>query len=45
MVGPALFTVIFAAFIHALPGAPFLLAAGFMIIAAAIAWVVTRSGP
>ena len=45
MIGPALFTVIFATFIQALPGAPFLLASGFMVMAAAIAWFVTRTRP
>jgi DHA1 family tetracycline resistance protein-like MFS transporter len=47
MIGPALFTVVFATFISAsasgwhLPGAPFLLAAILMLVAVVIAWSVT----
>jgi DHA1 family tetracycline resistance protein-like MFS transporter len=48
MIGPGLFTTIFAAFIGPLsawnlPGAPFLLAAALLAIAAILAWNVTRA--
>ena len=47
LVGPGLFTLTFATFIGEradlhLPGAPFLLAATLLLLAAAIAWRVTR---
>ncbi|THJ20096.1 MAG: TCR/Tet family MFS transporter [Nitrospira sp. CG24D] len=50
LIGPTLFTQIFAHFIGAqagwqLPGAPFLLAACLLLIGAGLAWRVTRSGP
>jgi MFS transporter, DHA1 family, tetracycline resistance protein len=48
MVGPALFTQTFAVAIGAgsgwhLPGAPFVLAAGLLAVAAIAAWAATRS--
>ncbi|MEK7301399.1 MAG: tetracycline resistance MFS efflux pump, partial [Nitrospirota bacterium] len=50
LIGPTLFTQIFAHFIGAqagwqLPGAPFLLAACLLLIGAVLAWRVTRSCP
>ncbi|MGI8617858.1 MAG: TCR/Tet family MFS transporter [Gemmatimonadaceae bacterium] len=48
LVGPGLFTLTFAYFIDSgirwhVPGAPFLLAAGLMIVALAVAWSVRRN--
>jgi MFS transporter, DHA1 family, tetracycline resistance protein len=48
LIGPVLFTVIFARFIGPqrdlhLPGAPFLVAMALMIVAMALAWRVTRA--
>jgi DHA1 family tetracycline resistance protein-like MFS transporter len=48
MVGPGLFTQTFALAIGAgsawhLPGAPFVLSAGLLAVAATAAWAVTRS--
>ncbi len=40
--GPGIFTLTFAAFIHSLPGAPFLLAAGLLLLACALGWFATR---
>jgi DHA1 family tetracycline resistance protein-like MFS transporter len=42
LLGPGLFTMIFAAFIGRLPGAPFLVAAFLLLIAAMLAARVTR---
>jgi DHA1 family tetracycline resistance protein-like MFS transporter len=49
LIGPALFTFTFASFISPgtklhLPGAPFLLAAGVLVVAMVLAWKVTREG-
>src|SRR5205814_8273989 len=41
LVGPAIFSASFAYLIGRLPGAPFLLAALLLVIAAALTWVVT----
>jgi DHA1 family tetracycline resistance protein-like MFS transporter len=50
MIGPTMFTVTFATFIGSraswhLPGAPFFLASALMLVAAVIAWSVTRPSP
>jgi DHA1 family tetracycline resistance protein-like MFS transporter len=47
LVGPAMFTLVFASFIGAranlhLPGAPYLLAAAILLASCAIAWAATR---
>lgn len=41
LIGPAIFTTIFAWLIGWLPGAPFLLAAFLLVVAAGVTWVVT----
>jgi DHA1 family tetracycline resistance protein-like MFS transporter len=43
LVGPAIFTQTFAAFIETVPGAPFLLAAFMLVAACAIGWIATTS--
>jgi len=46
LVGPAIFTQTFAAFLETAPGAPFLLAAGMLVAACAIGWIATaRTAP
>jgi DHA1 family tetracycline resistance protein-like MFS transporter len=45
LVGPALFTAIFAYLLDWLPGAPFLLAAALLVLAAGVTWVVTAPSP
>ena len=42
LVGPAIFTTTFAWLLSWLPGAPFLLAALLLLLAAAVTWFVTR---
>lgn len=42
LVAPGLFTLVFAYFLKGLPGAPFLLAGLFLLVAYAIAWWVTK---
>jgi hypothetical protein len=41
IVGPLLFTSVFAALLQAQPGAPFLLSAALLVAATALAWRVT----
>jgi DHA1 family tetracycline resistance protein-like MFS transporter len=41
LIGPAVFTTTFAWLIGWLPGAPFLLAAALLIVAAGVTWIVT----
>jgi len=45
LVGPALFTGTFAWLLGLVPGAPFLLAAALLIVAAGVSWVVTKPSP
>jgi DHA1 family tetracycline resistance protein-like MFS transporter len=45
LVGPALFTGTFAWLLGFLPGAPFLLAAVLLVVAAGVSWAVTRPSP
>jgi DHA1 family tetracycline resistance protein-like MFS transporter len=42
LIGPAIFTTTFAWLLGWLPGAPFLLAAVMLVLAAAVTWFVTR---
>ena len=42
LLGPAIFTVTFAWLLGWLPGAPFLLAAFLLLVAAGVTWVVTK---
>jgi len=42
MIGPAMFSTVFASTLHEVPGAAFLLAATMMVTAATLAWRVTR---
>jgi DHA1 family tetracycline resistance protein-like MFS transporter len=42
LLGPSLFTQVFATFIVPMPGAPFLLAAALLALAAALGWVAAR---
>lgn len=44
LVGPLLFTQVFAAAITTVPGAPYLLASGLLLVAFAVAWVVAHPG-
>ena len=45
LVGPAIFTTTFAGLLTWLPGAPFLLAASLLLLAAAVTWMVTAPAP
>ena len=45
LIGPGLFAVTFAYFLGTAPGAPWLLAAAILVLALAIAWLVTRRQP
>lgn len=45
LAAPGAFALSFAHYIHELPGAPFLLAGAVLLLAAAIAWTVTRPRP
>lgn len=42
MIGPAMFSTVFAQTLHVAPGAAFLLASSIMVLAATLAWRVTR---
>jgi DHA1 family tetracycline resistance protein-like MFS transporter len=42
LIGPAIFTTSFAWLLGWLPGAPFLLAALLLLVAAGVTWVVTK---
>ena len=43
ILGPGLFSQVFAAFIASLTGAPFLAAAALLLVSLAVAWVATRA--
>lgn len=45
LVGAALFTGTFAWLLGLVPGAPFLLAAALLIVAAGVSWVVMKPSP
>ena len=43
IIGPGLFSQVFAAFIASLTGAPFLAASSLLLLSLAVAWIVTRA--
>ncbi|MGQ0584592.1 MAG: TCR/Tet family MFS transporter [Reyranella sp.] len=45
LLAPGLFTVTFAWLLVSVPGAPFLLAAALMVVAAAVSWIATAPSP
>ena len=45
LIGPAIFTTTFAWLLGWLPGAPFLLAALLLLLAACVTWLVTKAAP
>jgi DHA1 family tetracycline resistance protein-like MFS transporter len=45
LIGPAIFTTTFAWLLGWLPGAPFLLAALLLVVAAGVTWLVTAPPP
>ena len=45
LIGPAIFTTTFAWLLGWLPGAPFLLAALLLLLAACVTWLVTTAAP
>ncbi len=45
LLAPGLFSVTFAWLLASMPGAPFLLAAALMVVAAAVSWIATAPSP